>query len=330
MEGCLEGIRDEISITYLDDVIVYSKTFEEHVENLRTVLRRLRKHGVNLKPSKCTLFQREVRYLGRIVNQAGHSIDPESMKAVTSLRDPKPKNVGEVCKLNGLLSYYRRYIQHFSRIAKPLYDLLKEPERKGQLQRKSQRGRSKSAKQKGQVSAREPVNWTSEHQAALEQLMSAITNPPVMAYPDYAKPFILHTDASEQGLGAALYQKQDGQLRLIAYGSRTLTPAERNYHLHSSKLEFLALKWAVTEQFRDYLYYAPHFTVYTDNNPLTYLLTTAKLNATAHRWVAELSDFHFTVKYRPGTTNKDADSLSRIHSDIKQYMDSCTEQVDPE
>ena len=100
------------------------------------------------------------------------------------------------------------------------------------------------------------------------------------------KPFILHTDASERGLGAALYQKQDGQLWVIAYGSCTLSSAERNYHLHSSKLEFLAVKWAITEQFRDYLYYAPHFTVYTDNNPLTYVLTTAKLSATGHRWVA--------------------------------------------
>ena len=98
-----------------------------------------------------------------------------------------------------------------------LYDPLKEPERKGQPLRKSQRGRSKPAKQKGQVSAHEPVNWTSEHQAALEQLISEITNPPVMAYPDYVKPFILHTDASERGLGAALFQKQDGQLRVIAY-----------------------------------------------------------------------------------------------------------------
>ena len=325
MEGCLEGIRDEICIPYLDNVIVYSTTFEEHVENLRTVLRRLRKHGVKLKPSKCTLFQREVRYLGRILNQVGHSINPESTKAVTSLRDSNPKNVGEVRKLTGLLSYYRRYIQHFSRIAKPLYDLLKEPERKGKLPQKSQRGRSKSAEQKGQVSAREPVNWTSEHQAALEQLISAITSPPVMAYPDYTKPFILHTDASERGLGAALYQKQDGELRVIAYGSRTLTPAERNYHLHSSKLEFLALKWAITEQFRGYLYYAPHFTVYTDNNQLTYVLTTAKRHAAGHRWVA---DFHFTVKYRPGTANKDADSLTRIHSDIERYMDSCTATVE--
>ena len=88
----------------------------------------------------------------------------------------------------------------------------------------------------------------------------------------------------------------------------------------------MALKWAITEQFRDYLYYAPHFTVYTDNNPLTYALNTAKLNATGHRWVAELADFHFTIKYRPGTANQDADALSRIH--MEQYMDMCTEEVE--
>ena len=255
------------------------------------------------------------------MKQVKHNIDPESTKAVTSLRDTKPKNVGEVRKLTGLLIYYRRYIQHFSRIAKPLYDLLKEPVRKGQPPRKSQRDRSKSAKQRGQVSTREPVNWPSKHQAALEKLISAITNPPVMAYPDYTKPFILHTDVSERGLGAALYQKQDGQIRVIAYGSRTLTPAERNCHRHSSKHEFLALKWTITEQLRDYLYYAPHFTVYTDSNPLTYVLTTAKLNATGNRWVAELSDFHFTVKCRPGSANRDADSL---------FRNSCTKQVDLE
>ena len=113
-----------------------------------------------------------------------------------------------------------------------------------------------------------------------------------------------------------------------AYGSCALTAAERNYHLHSSKLEFLALKWAITEQFRDYLYYAPHFTLFTDNNPLTYVLTTAKLNATGHRWVAELADFHFTIKYRPGTANQDADALSRMPMD--QYMDMCTEEVEPD
>ena len=112
MEDYLEGIRDEISIPYLDDITEYSKTFEEHVENLRTVLRRLRKHGIKLKPNKCHLFQREVRYLGRIVSQSGHRIDPESTKAVTSLKESRPKTVGEVRKLTGLLSYYRRYIKN--------------------------------------------------------------------------------------------------------------------------------------------------------------------------------------------------------------------------
>ena len=155
---------------------------------------------------------------------------------------------------------------------KALCDFLKGPDKKGHLSG-TRRERWKTAKQRGQQSSREPVKWTSECQGALKQLITAIINPPVMAYPNYSEPFILHTDASEQGLGGALYQRQDGKLRVIAYGSRTLTAAVRNYHLHSSKLEFLALKWAITEQFRDYLYYAPHFTVYTDSNPLTYILT---------------------------------------------------------
>lgn len=131
-----------------------------------------------------------------------------------------------------------------------------------------------------------------------------------MAYPDLEKPLILHVVASEEGLGAVLYQRQRGVLRVIAYGSRTLTAAECNYKLHSGKLEFLALKWAVTELFRDYLFHAPHFTVYSDNNPLAHVTKSAKLNATGHRWVLELADYRFTLKYRPGTENRDADFLS--------------------
>ena len=131
-----------------------------------------------------------------------------------------------------------------------------------------------------------------------------------MAYPDYTQPYIVHTDASNDGLGAILYQKQDGKMRVIAYASRTLTPAEKNYHAHAGKLEFLALKWAITEQFKDYLYYATKFTVYTDNNPLTYVLTLAKLNATGLRWIRELADYNFNIRYRPGKANVDADTLS--------------------
>ena len=108
-----------------------------------------------------------------------------------------------------------------------------------------------------------------------------------MGFPDHEQPLVLHTVASHDKLGAVLYQEQDGKKRLIGYGSRTLSPAEKNYYFHSGKLEFLALKWPITEKFWVYLYYAPSFIVYTDNSPLTYVLTSAKLNATGHRWVAE-------------------------------------------
>ena len=105
------------------------------------------------------------------------------------------------------------------------------------------------------------MRWTQKHQKSLNELIEHLTNPPIMAYPDYEKPFIVHTDAWQDGMGAVLHQRQDGKIRVIAYASRALTPAEKNYNLHAGKLEFLALKWAIVEQFRDYLYYPPEFTV---------------------------------------------------------------------
>ena len=121
--------------------------------------------------------------------------------------------------------------------------------------------------------------WNKKHQSILDRLIEQLISPPITAYLNFSDHFILHTDASEVGLGAVLYQYQYGLLRVIAYGSRTLSPDETKYYLHSGKLEFLAVKWAICDQFRDYLYYAPSFTVYTDNNPLTYVLSSAKLNA---------------------------------------------------
>lgn len=123
-----------------------------------------------------------------------------------------------------------------------------------------------------------------------------------------------------------LYQRQNGRLRVIAYSSRTLSPAEKNYRFHSRILEFLALKWAVCEKFRDYLFYAPNFTIYTNNNPLTYIMSTSKLNAVGHRWVGEIADFRFDIRYRPGKRNADADTLSRLPLDIDRYVAECTEE----
>ena len=146
-----------------------------------------------------------------------------------------------------------------------------------------------------------PVTWIDDHQARLSIRIDLLTQPEVMAYPDF-----------KTGLGPVLYQEQGEKLRVVGYGSRTLTPTERNNHLHSGKLELLAVKWAFTDKFWDYLFYEPSFVVYTDNNPLTYVMSSAKLNATSLRWVAELADYIFTIKYRAGDTNIDADYLSRI------------------
>ncbi|KAJ7992476.1 hypothetical protein DPEC_G00279080 [Dallia pectoralis] len=324
MEEVLGTLRDECCIPYLDDVLCYARTFDEHVEALRKVLQALQQHGVKLRPEKCELFRQEVRYVGRLVSAEGVKVDPQDLEAVKTLTSKTPQTVGEVRKLTGFLGYYRSYIQDFSRIAKPIYEFLQTKSGNAQILK-----RGKTTK-RPQLPSREPVDWTPQHQEVLEQLITLLMTPPVLAYPDFNLPFTLHTDASDQGLGAVLYQRQNGKLRVIGYGSRTLTPAERNYHLHSGKLEFLALKWAVCEKFRDYLYYAPHFTVYTDNNPLTYIMSTAKLNAVGHRWVGELSDFRFDIKYRPGKSNVDADTLSRLPLDMGKYEMACTEELSNE
>ena len=154
------------------------------------------------------------------------------------------------------------------------------------------------------------VEWTTECQQAFEQWKLLCSQSPILAYANYRKPFKLHMDASENELGAVLYQKHsDDTDCFIPYASQTLSKSEKNYGAH--KLEFLALKWSVTERFHEYLY-GGEFEVYTDNNPLTYILTTAKLDATGQRWVASLANYNFKIFYRSGKLNVEADALSRI------------------
>ena len=186
---------------------------------------------------------------------------------------------------------------------KPIYDLIKW--------KKNPSESSVRKAEKSVYDKKAPVVWNDELQAILDDVIDTLKSPAVMAYPDFEKPFVLNCDASGYGLGAVLYQQQGDDLRVISYASRTLSEAEQNYHLHSGKLEFLALKWSVTDKFSNYLGHGATFTVYTDNNPLTYVMTSAKLNATGMRWVNELSDYNFTLKYRPGKLAADADGLSR-------------------
>ncbi|KAL1252661.1 hypothetical protein QQF64_017354 [Cirrhinus molitorella] len=297
---------------------------EACLEDLRDTSR-YQQHGVKLSPHKCELFQRKVRFLGRIVSEDGYSMDPAEIAPVQALKLRTPATVGDLRKIMGFLSYYRTYIPNFSHLARSLYQLIAASPRSLLPPEPKDKKKRVSTKSKGQASPNTPITWTQFHQEALNTLIDHLTEPLILAYPDLTLPFVLHCDAD--GLGAVLYQKQKGKMSVIAYGSRTLTPPEKNYHMHSGKLEFLALKWAICERFRDYLIHTPHFKVYTDNNPLTYILTTAKLNATGHHWVAELAHFNFTIKYRPGRCNADAEGLSRMPLEIDQYMKLCTEEI---
>ncbi len=200
----LDSLRESHSIPYLDDVLCYARSFEEHVETIRSVLKALQCHGVKLKPEKCEMFRSEVRYVGRLVSADGVRVDPKILEAIQSLTCRTPQTVGDMRRLLGFLSYYCTFIQDFSRVAKPLYELL-------QAKPETVKGPQCRSKVKGpQVPSRTPVEWTKNHQQTLERLIEMLVNPPVLAYPNFNLPFSLHTDASERGLAAILYQRQDG------------------------------------------------------------------------------------------------------------------------
>lgn len=159
------------------------------------MLQRLRQHGIKLKLSKCEFFKPEVRYLGRIVSAEGSKVDPADTEVVRALKDKQPKNVGELRKILGLLSYYRQYIKDFSRIASPLYDLLKStPEDNAHLKMSQRQSKTKCIRTG--VPSSKPITWTEQHQSTLERLIDCLLQPPILAFPDFSQPFILHTDAS--------------------------------------------------------------------------------------------------------------------------------------
>ena len=207
MENCLGELRDDICIPYLDDVIVFSQSFEEHIEHLRKVLRGLKNHGVKLKAKKCRLFKPEASFLGRIISRDGYRMDPKATNAVTALKGVKPKTVGEVRRIMGLLGVNRRHIPNFAQTAKPIYELLTRSSPIHERRTVTYRNISKSS---GQLPSSASVNWEPKHETALNTLIDQVTTPPLLAYPEYSSPFIVHTDASQEGLGAVLYQTQNG------------------------------------------------------------------------------------------------------------------------
>ena len=204
--------------------------------------------GYQTQTQEMQIVQKELTYLGHIVSAEGYRSDPKTTKSVEALRHTHPKTVGDVRTLLGLLGYFRHHIKDFSRIASQLNDLLKFGETSESLLPQPKNNRK--SLNANQLRSSHKVEWKEIHQKVL---LDKLVSPPIMAYPDFLKPFLLHTDASQEGLGAILYLQQQDKLRVTAYASRTLNQAEQNYYMHSGKLEFLTLKWAVVEQFHDYL-----------------------------------------------------------------------------
>ena len=240
-------------------------------------------HGLKLKPSKCNFFRTEISYLGHKVMEPG----TDGLKGIAEIAPPATYT--QVRKFLGMTGYFRCFIKGYSRIAKPLNDLLQ----------------GENSKLKSH-----PVGLPPDTLAAFQELKMKCLTAPVLAFTDFKKPFLLETDASMEGLGAVLSQKQDDdRYHPVAYASRSLKGGKLKYH--SSKLEFLALKWAMTEQFREYLQYQP-FLIRTDNNPLTYVMTMPNLDTVGHRWVVAMARYNFEIKYIRGADNKVADALSHV------------------
>ncbi len=193
MEECQGKLRDDIRVPYLDDVLVFSKDFDQHLEDLRKMLQRQKQCGIKLRPKKCKVFKREVCYVGRIISEHGYSMNPKEIEVVQALKWEMPSTVREVRKLMGFLGYYRSYIADFAKTAKPLYELLTKPSMC------KMKDSGKKICPSSQASTSQSVEWTGRHQEALEKLIAELSSPPIMAYPDFEKPYVLHVDASEEG-----------------------------------------------------------------------------------------------------------------------------------
>ena len=281
MDDVLEGILWKFVVVYLDDLNVYSTTFEQHLEHLRIVFERLKKAGLKLNPEKCFFAKKELTFLGYLISSEGIHTDPAKIDKVKNF--PIPKNLTQLRGFLGLASYYRRFIKDFSKIANPLNKLLRKDN---------------------------PYLWTSAQQNAFELLKQHLIQAPILAYPDFRKEFILLTDASTIGLGAILAQKDiEGNERVIAYASRTLNRPEQNYS--ATELECLAVVWAV-RHFHSYLH-GNRFILITDHSALCYLFKTATPTGRLARWVMKLQPYDFKVIHRAGKKHTNVDSLSRIY-----------------
>ncbi|GKC61303.1 reverse transcriptase domain-containing protein [Tanacetum coccineum] len=265
---------DEFVIVFIDDILIYSRNKEEHADHLRIILELLRKEKLYAKFSKCDFWISIVQFLGHLIDSQGLHVDPAKIEAVKNWASPTTPT--EIRQFLGLAGYYRRFIEGFSKIAKPLTEL--------------------TQKNKKYI-------WGEDQESAFQLLKQKLCEAPILALPEGNDDFVVYCDASLQGLGAVLMQKE----KVIAYASRQLKPHEENYTTHD--LELGAVVFAL-KIWRHYLY-GTRCTVFTDHKSLQHILHQKELNMRQRRWLELLADYDCEIRYHPGKANVVADALSR-------------------
>ena len=300
MERVFAGLTFLILLIYLDDIIVYSKTFDEHLENLKVVLERLKSVNLKLNPKKCNLLCKKVSFLGHEVSEQGIATDPAKIQSVKDW--PEPKSVTEVRQFVGLASYYRKFIPNFATICKPLHKLTQKDVK---------------------------FDWSEQCQTAFDTVKHLLTSAPILSYPLLqGQPFVLDCDSSNVGAGAVLSQLQNGEEKVISYFSQCLSRSERQYC--TTRKELLAVVKAV-KHFNHYLI-GQQFTVRTDHGSLQWLMRFKNCEGQIARWIETLSAYTFTVVHRAGRVHNNADSMSRrpCHNNQCKYCDRYERKYSPE
>lgn len=276
----LNELRYKSVIMYIDDLVIFSRSVEEHLIHLEQVFERLKKANLQLKQTKCRFAQKEIQFLGYSISAAGIKPDEEKLKMIQQL--PGPKDITALRSFLGLTNFYRRFIRNYSNITLPLLTLTKKDTK---------------------------WTWNEKCEEAFQRLKGELIKAPILASPDFSLPFTVYTDASKYAIGGILGQVIEGKERVIHYASRVLQPPEINYS--TTEKEALAILWCVTKMWRNYLL-GVEFIVVTDHQPLTALSKIKDLHGRLGRWSLALQPFNFTIKYREGEKNH-VDFLSRLH-----------------
>lgn len=292
IDDVLKECIGKICYVYIDDIIIFSKSIEEHLSHIKLILSKLSKANLKINLEKTEFLKTEIEYLGFIISGKGIRADPKKIQAIQNTQEPT--NLKELKSFLGLASYYRRFIKDFAKVAKPL-TLLTSGEH---------------AKTSKNQSKKVPIKFNEYQRKAFNDLKNYLISTDILIFPDFDKPFILTIDASNYALGAVLSQGEIGKDKPITFISRSLNKTEQGYA--TNEKEMLAIIWAL-DHLRNYLYGAKKIKIITDHQPLTFSLSNKNYNSKLKRWKARLEEYNYELIYKPGKTNHVADALSRMN-----------------